>query len=402
MKKIILSSVILSAMLLSACGSVSDDASHTSSRSDTNVSATATTDETSSDESSDDMSYPDVVASYDIAKTYEPYYQFMLQSQEGQNAVFSSESLNSAFCMYEALLTDTDAKEVSDFLNDVDYLAYHNTSVFKTVNRLWVNSTHPDFNIDAIPLPSDIVYPIDMSSPKSTDEKNDFVNQQTNGFITSTPSVFTSDMLFDAMNITYFKDTWYDGDKKLSDEPMTFHNIDGTDVDLNMIEEHASDAYVTISDNACAYTIPYDSGFTFTAILPDEGHDLSEIDIDSFVSGRFDTKSYSCVNFYMPEFETESIYQCKLQAFDLSAETMNPSIFAQATAPADILQVAKIRVDHDGTEAAAVSEIMKTDAAAILDEYTEFDMICDRPFAYYIYDTENGDVAFMGVVTMCS
>ena len=62
-----------------------------------------------------------------------------------------------------------------------------------------------------------------------------------------------------------------------------------------------------------------------------------------------------------------------------------------------ISQVAKIRVDHEGTEAAAVSEIMTMDACAPI-ERERLDLVCDKPFFYYIKDGVNGDTAFIGVI----
>ena len=65
--------------------------------------------------------------------------------------------------------------------------------------------------------------------------------------------------------------------------------------------------------------------------------------------------------------------------------------------PAEICQIAKIKVDHEGTEAAAVTEIVKG-AIQSIDDTRPFEFICDKPFAYYITDTVNNDIAFIGVV----
>ena len=83
-------------------------------------------------------------------------------------------------------------------------------------------------------------------------------------------------------------------------------------------------------------------------------------------------------------------------AANVDAGNIDPSVYAGDVRNV-IFQTAKIKVDCEGTEAAAVTEILvKTNG--IEEMRPTYDMVCNRPFAYYIYDTVNNDVAFMGVV----
>jgi serine protease inhibitor len=98
----------------------------------------------------------------------------------------------------------------------------------------------------------------------------------------------------------------------------------------------------------------------------------------------------------MPEFETKSEYEFSFDTFGIDAGVINPDVY-NGDVSSVISQVAKVKVDHKGTEAAAVTEIL-VKSNAIAEEHEIYEMTCDRPFFYYIYDTVNNDVAFIGVV----
>jgi len=64
----------------------------------------------------------------------------------------------------------------------------------------------------------------------------------------------------------------------------------------------------------------------------------------------------------------------------------------------DVAHRAKIEVFEEGTRAAAITEIVTNDSAAIEIEKT-IKFIADSPFIYVIRDTESGIILFMGQVT---
>lgn len=84
---------------------------------------------------------------------------------------------------------------------------------------------------------------------------------------------------------------------------------------------------------------------------------------------------------------------------DGPAGKVDPEIMEDANYQTTIYQIDKIRFDHTGTEAAAISEVVNTMMSAVIEEAPPFEFICDRPFAYAIEDTLNGDIAFIGAVT---
>lgn len=323
---------------------------------------------------------------------YGSYYDFMLNEAKDGNAVFSSESLDSAFYVYSGLLDDDSKAVIREYLGNVNYLEYENTDVFKSVNRVWGNTMY-DIHLEDTEV-ADFAYLMDMSdSKKATDIKDAYVDEQTNHFIDSTKSILDKDVIFDVMNVTYFKDVWKGGKRILTDDLYDFHNADGTTVQVPMMKGFDGKLYAT--DNAHAFSTAYENGFIFVAVLPEKGVSLSDVDIDAFISGTANEVDADC-NFYMPEFETKSDFECSFSDFGVDAGNIDPSVYTGDVRNV-IFQTAKIKVDCEGTEAAAVTEIL-VKANGIEEMRPTYDMVCNRPFVYYIYDTVNNDVAFMGVV----
>ena len=63
-----------------------------------------------------------------------------------------------------------------------------------------------------------------------------------------------------------------------------------------------------------------------------------------------------------------------------------------------VLHKTFIEVDENGTKAAAATAISMECAGAMPDERERKEVICDRPFAYMIVDTENNMPVFVGTV----
>lgn len=363
---------IAAAAMLSACGSIDEsviDTSNTSENSQVSINSQPLT-----------------------SRKYQKYFDFVLNQSNGDNIVFSSESLNSAFYTYSHLVTEENKNKLNDFLYNVNYLEYENTDQFKSVNRIWINNNHKvsvkDTGVE------DLAYFMDMSdSQKATKEKDDYVNKNTYGFIKKTQSQLNNDTVLDVMNVTYFKDVWKDGEKSL-DKEVEFTNADGSTTNTKLMTGFKGSAYST--DYAKAFTTEYENGFTITAIVPNDGKIVNDINIDDFIQNKATEVTDMKAVLYLPEFEIESNFECDFSSFGLEDIALDPKVYENSTSTI-IYQTAKIKVDTKGTEAAAVTEITKELTAAI-DEPEMFEVVCDKPFVYYIQDTKNDDIAFIGIL----
>ena len=115
------------------------------------------------------------------------------------------------------------------------------------------------------------------------------------------------------------------------------------------------------------------------------------------------------VNLKLPKFEitfekklNESLKNIGLkECFD--EEKANFSKMGTTTAGGNlyidlVFQKAKIIVDEEGTEAAAVTEVLiKEECASIIDE-EPINVYFDEPFLYMIMDMETGAPVFMGIL----
>lgn len=310
---------------------------------------------------------------------------------------YSPVSLNTALSIYSKLIKDGTAKdEIQNFIGSKDYLNYKDAEkgVYALINRIWANS-NKNLNFDGTGV-EDIVFAINMTdSAKATKEKDAYVAEKTNDFITSTPTSLNNNVTIDVMNVLYFKDVW-SLDLSLSDKTYEFNNFDGTTVNIPMIKAGAGGYY----ENDTCYAVPLkyeNTGAIFYAIYPKDT--IDEVKINELTSDKYlvDRTAY----IYFPEFDAEvnikvSGYKDKLGIGNIS--TAEPLFTGTPVCNAEISQVAKIKVDHEGTEAAAVTEITASlTCAADTNPSEPITIIYDKPF-YYMIEDLNGDIAFIGVV----
>ncbi len=330
-----------------------------------------------------------------VSKSLQSYGEYLKKSDQ-INQIFSPTSMNSAFYMNSLMLEDEDKAKFDAFLENKNYLKIENSSALKSVNRIWVNSVQPVYLPASL---SEVGYSLDMSqSVSATAEKNEYVKTQTDGFIPSTPTTFDINTIMDVMNIVYFKDSWKGGDRVVDGSHTTFQNSDGTVTqNVNFIRQYSDNTekdqvsfYSTDKAHAC--TIGYENGCNFTIVLPDSGYELKDVDLQPFM-GNTAKEVTDQVIFSMPEFCINTTFQPSFSDFDLPNAKVRKEIY-NGDQVNSIIQVAKIQVDRSGTEAAAVTEILKVSSALPVQE--PFQMICDRPFYYYISDAKNDEILFMG------
>ena len=330
---------------------------------------------------------------------YQKYLNDMLVlGSDKTNMCYSPLSFNTALEIYSKLIEDNEAKdEILDFINHINYSQYESVTdeedgVYKIVNRIWANSNW-ELNFDNMGV-DDLLYFIDMSdSATATAKKNAYVDEQTNHFIQSTPTVFDNDVLIDVMNVVYFKDAWYGGDLDMTSEDYDFINYDGTVVSKPMMIADSNYYY----ENDSCYAIPMfyeNTGATFYAIYPKGS--LEDVHIDDILSE--DSRVSNDAYIRLPEFE--AYVELNISNYNdeigLSHFDETKPLYTSEDKRTEITQVVKIKVDHEGTEAAAVTEMMDI-ANCAMPVQEPLDLTFDKPF-YYMIEDINGDIAFIGRV----
>jgi len=235
---------------------------------------------------------------------------------------------------------------------------------------------------------------------------NGWCSQKTNGMIPKVLDKVEPGMLAYLLNALYFKSEWKDKFPKGNTSDETFTTENGQQKKVPMMKNGKSYPYQD-NDDFRAVRIPYgNSAFSMTVILPAKGKTLSGVTA-AIKKADWETFTHSMVmcdvDLWLPKFETK--YEKKLNdllsdmgmptAFSASADFKAMSNYALCLS--FVKQDAIIKVDEEGTEAAAVSSAGMRATAVAPGEHVVFH--ADQPFLYFITETSTGAILFAGKYT---
>ena len=239
----------------------------------------------------------------------------------------------------------------------------------------------------------------DFADGKTMDVINQWASDHTEGMIKQVldDETFDPTAISYLLNAIYFKGAWMTKfDPELTrEEPFN----GGREVPMM---HNKSEFLYSESDDYQSIRLPYGNGaYLMTVYLPHKDKTiadvLSQLDGKSFLSGG---KSRSCVvDLKLPRFETDTNVDLK----PIMSALGMPSAFSPMLAEFPyfcnvdnyiglMLQVAKIKLDEEGTEAAAVTVIGERTTA--VPDYAEF--YATRPFLYIISEQSTGAIFFIG------
>lgn len=307
-------------------------------------------------------------------------------------------------------LSGMSMEEINDsYRSLIDFLSSLDEKVkFQIANSIWprlgfpveeefidVNETHFDAEVREL----------DFGDPQSVDIINDWVNNNTEGKIKEILEEIPVNIVMLLINAIYFKGDWtakFDPDDT---EDAPFHLSDGTTTECKMMEQENTVRFLATEDFS-AIELPYGDGdFSMVILLPNQGVELDAV-IDRFSDENWNTWIAS---FYeadillrIPKFELE--YEIELNdvlkalgmgiAFngylaDFTGINRYGNLFIDF-----VKHKTYVRVDEEGTEAAAVTvvAIIKTSEEPL----TTF--VVDRPFAFVIRESHSGTLLFMGKI----
>lgn len=233
---------------------------------------------------------------------------------------------------------------------------------------------------------------------------NRWCADQTHGMIDKVLDATDPAMLCYLLNALYFKSQWKEKFSKSDTADETFTNEVGNKSTVKMMKLHKSFRYQQ-NDVFKIVRMPYGNGaFSMVALLPQDGKTIADVLAEIKESGWQETlrSMVTCdVDLWLPRFETK--YHINLNAI-LSAMGMPTSFTDSADFKAMsqyalklsfVQQDAVIKVDEEGTEAAAISMAgMPKDAAAAPGEQVVFH--ADHPFLYFITEASTGAILFAG------
>lgn len=364
----------------------------------------------------------------DRAFSYEIFRNTVAFDDEEENVFISPLSISMALAMTlngaegetfgqmrETLkLQGMNLEQINDaFKSLIDLLVNVDPEVtFKIANSIWYEedfSVKPDFLERVQSHYKASIHELDFLDPASVNTINQWVKENTEGLIEKIIDEIGDEMVMYLINALYFKGDWLRQFDKKDTRPSDFYLENGQTVTVDMM--YQQDRFATyFSDEVEMIELPYgDSLFTMTVLLPAD----RSMPIDRFVEEKITAHnldnwrsnlhvSSRDVMIHLPKFELEYEIEyndiLKAMGMVLPFDEWNADFSGIADVSPQNLYISEVkhktfvRVDEEGTEAAAVTSVgvgVTSMPPAV---------IVDRPFVFIIYERESGTNLFMGKV----
>ena len=272
---------------------------------------------------------------------------------------------------------------------------------------------------------------LDFSSPQTLDHINGWCNEKTNGMIPTILNEVDPDMMSYLLNAIYFKADWASKFDQKNTREETFTTEKGK-TKLPLMHQNVLIQYIN-NGLFSAVKIPYGNGmWNMMVMLPEDGKTTDDIINHLAACGLAGVEGAFCeekggiatmkeVHFYphevdlkLPRFETASdtdeldikdglIGLMQKMGINLAFDSILAEIPNMCEAPVYIAmmrQKAKIKVNEEGSEAAAVTVagmMEKLSTGPV--EYPKATFHANRPFVYVIQEASSGVILFVGKFT---
>lgn len=215
---------------------------------------------------------------------------------------------------------------------------------------------------------------------------------------------FNPDAVSYLLNAIYFKGAWAEKFDKADTKDEEFQTGTGKKLVPMMHQEHE---FNYTEDEYCqALQLPYGNGaYNITLLLPKEGKTVDDLlgTLTAETWQRYRWMGTAIVDVKLPSFESES----DIDLSDIMTKLGMPNAFDEILAefpnfcnkPTYIglmKQVAKIKLNEEGTEAAAITVIGMINEAAEPQEPQHVNFHANRPFLYVINEQSTGAIFFIG------
>ena len=249
-----------------------------------------------------------------------------------------------------------------------------------------------------------------------------WVDKVTNHLIPNYQSIATEDTVVDLLNVVYFKGEWNSAFKTNDTRERIFHNKNFSTSKIEMMHKVFDEEISYYADDKYrGIELPYKKSANNTivamyVILPVDENNLNiaddwDAETISYRENFLNQIKNAPINgreihLDLPKFEfdlrtdlVEKLWQVGVQrALTDYAEFYNIINKISLKIDAAVHQ-AKVKVDEQGTEAAAVTEIDMVETTAMSPEYKQIiEFRADMPFVFVIRDIPNGIDLFTGTV----
>lgn len=340
---------------------------------------------------------------------------------DSENRVYSPISLYAALSMLTEM-TDGDTKQqVMDLLGAAD-----SETLRQTVRDLWLsvylddgrsvcrlangaflreNAEVKQAAVDAL---SDWYYASTYRVPMGTAEADEaiasWLNQNTGGLLSQeTREIQTEiDDLLRLYNTIYYKSSWRDAFESSRTKQDTFTAADGSAQKVDFMHRTERGSYRK-GDGYTAAPRSLNYG-RMVFVLPDEGvTPESLLQRDGFLAELTGDYNAAELVWSVPKFDVKSSTELNgvlqalgvTDAFDMAEADFTP-LTDNGAFLSSAMQAARVKIDEEGVEAAAYTELVCADSA-MMEVPPTVEMELDRPFLFVIFDYNNVPL-FVGTV----
>lgn len=275
-----------------------------------------------------------------------------------------------------------------------------------TVNDEWAGQIDSFYDAE--------VYQMDVASEKAMKAMNNWISDSTHELIKEMiAQPFDAETRMVLFNALYFNGKWSSPFMENMTNEESFYMSSDEAVKVPMMSQY-QEYYEYFNDNNVeGVVLPYrDGNYSFVGIMPsDKNADIREVYntlTPQMLTELFEKRKSTFINLKLPKFEVEfdkllndSLINMGLKdAFDedkADFSKMGTTLTGNPLYISIVRQKAVVKVDEEGTEAAAVTEIAMCETAALIED-EPIDVFFDRPFIYFIMDMENQIPLFIGIM----
>lgn len=261
----------------------------------------------------------------------------------------------------------------------------------------------------------------DLSTEQTMNKVNSWINDKTNGMI----DTMLSEPLAQQTRLALFNTVYFKGKWELPFEPQNTHSESfylqkeqGNEKQVEMMNLYRTDLEYLSNDFMEGVLLPYqknnensDDTLAFIALKPTGKNNVREAYqklTNEVISDILANRRTEMVNLKLPKFEVtfdkklnESLMHMGLaECFDeenANFDQLGKTIYDDTLYIDLVRQKAKIIVDEEGTEAAAVTEVLMIDKCAMIVTEPK-ELYFNEPFIYMIMDMETEVPLFLGIL----
>ena len=340
---------------------------------------------------------------------------------DSENRVYSPVSLYAALAMLTEMTAGETRQQVMELLGEAD-----GASLRQQIKELWLGTYMDDgrsmcrlangaflrenaeVKQEAVDALRDWYYASTYRVPMGTAEADKaiagWLNQNTGGLLSEeTGSIRTEvDDLLRLYNTIYYKSSWQDAFEESQTGKDVFTAAGGTEQETDFMHRTESGSYQKGEGYTAAPRYLRYGRMVF--VLPDEGvTPESLLQRQGFLTELTGDYNAAELVWSVPKFDVKSSTELNevlqalgvTDAFDMTEADFTP-LTDNGAWLSSAMQAARVKIDEEGVEAAAYTELACADSA-MMEVPPTVEMDLDRPFLFVIFDNSNVPL-FVGTV----